>query len=205
MWELPSDSYFFLENYQSWEIEELACVDNYLWSLLSSSFDRIEAGFVGIKLPEPLVNDSELTNNQLYSRSMALRVAKSQIHSLYADYLLSLSLPFLHRALRLDRLNMQREMSTHIHYDGQKRSLSTALNGFWKKESRERDLIRNYTRTGQVSFKDTVNGPNEGWLCVYKYTSMIPSSLRRTIQSLGYAFWDSQRLRRYGFVDPLYV
>ncbi len=31
LWELPSASHFFLANYQHWEVEELACVDNYIW------------------------------------------------------------------------------------------------------------------------------------------------------------------------------
>lgn len=82
LWEMPSDSYFFLENYQHWEIEELACVENYLWSRLSSSFDRIEPRFVGTQLPESPVDDSETRTFQSYKRSTALSVAKFQIHSL---------------------------------------------------------------------------------------------------------------------------
>ncbi|KAF6223544.1 hypothetical protein HO133_000387 [Letharia lupina] len=166
LWELPSDSHFFLENYQQWEIEELACVEDYRCSLLSNSFDRIESSFVGIQLPEPPLEPAAITSFRSYERSAALREAKFQIHSLYPDYLSNLSLPFLHHALQLDRLNMQREMSSHIYYDGQKRSLSTALEGFWKEMSREdSNLIHNYihavARNNLFPFKDTIDGSNE--------------------------------------------
>ena len=137
LWELPSDTCFFLRRYQHFEIEELICVETYLWSRLSSTFDQIEPNFVGIQLPEPPLDDSDIPRVQSYSRSVALREAKFTIHSLYADYLLSLSLPFLYHALQLDRLNMQRKMSTHIYYDGQKRSLSTASKWLEEKISHE--------------------------------------------------------------------
>lgn len=209
MWELPSDSHFFLDKYQQWEIEELACVENHLWSLLSSSFDRIVPNFVDIQLHEPPLNDSDTF--QALKRSAQLREAKYQIHSLYMDYLLNLSLPFLHHALQLDRLDMQREMSSHIYYDGQKRSLSTALEGYWKLISRKDNiLIRNYmfavARDNHVLFKDTIDGSNEGWLYVYgNERSIRPYLIRNTTQSLGYVFWDSQRLRNLGFVGSEYV
>ena len=211
VWELPSDSHFFLHKYQHHEIEELACVENHLWSLLSSSFDRIEPSFVGIQLPEPPLNDSETINFQSYNRSTQLRENKYQIQSLYTDYLMSLSLPFLHYALRLDRLDMQREMSSHIYYHSQKRSLSTALEGFWKRISpSENNLINRYmhtvARNDHFQFKDTVDEPNEGWLSLYGNTySVAPHIIQRTTQSLGYVFWDSQRLRKSGFVGPQYV
>ena len=211
LWELPSDSHFFLDNYQHGEIEELACVENYLWSQLSSSFDRIECSFEGTQLPERPLDDTKITDYQSYKRSVALREAKFKIHSLYVDDLMSLSLPFLHHALQLDRQNMQREMSSHICYDGQKRSLSTALGGYWKFVSRkEGNLIRNYgravARSKTFDFKDTVDGPNEGWLSVYSNTQRVPLyGIRDTIHSLGYVFWDSQRLRDCNFMVSLYV
>ena len=106
---------------------------------------------------------------------------------------------------------MQQEMSSHIHYDGQKRSLSTALEGLWKKMYRsERQLIQNYhnaiTRGNFLEFNDTIDGSNEGWLCVYgNLQSINPYRIERTTHSLGYVFWDSQRLRESGFVHPRYV
>lgn len=211
LWELPSDSHFFLDKYQHYEIEELACVENHLWSLLSSSFDRIEPSFVGIQLPQPPFHNSEIINFQSFQRSTELREAKYQIHSLYTDYLLSLSLPFLHYALRLDRLDMQREMSSHIYYDGQKHSLLTALGGFWKRISpKENNLINGYihavARNNRFEFKDAADRSNEGWLSLYGNTYFVPPHIiRHTTQSLGYVFWDSQRLRNSGFVGPQYV
>ena len=206
LWGLPSDSHFFLKKYQHWEVEELACVSNYLWSLLSSSFDRVVPNFVGIQLPRSPLNE-DFYQVQSYKRSVDLREAKFQIHSLYMDYLTNLSLPFIHHVLPLDRLDMQREMSSHIYYDGQKRSLSTALEGFWNETSiKDSNKIHNYnytiTRNGHVPFKDTLDGPNEGWLKVYGNTHFVsPETIRHTTQSLGYVFWDSKRLRRAGFVD----
>ena len=194
-----------------WEVEELACVENYLWSLLSDSFDRIEHSFVGIQLPEPPLNDSELTSCQSHNRSAALREAKFQIHSLYKDYLSNLSLPFLRHALRLDRLNMQREMSSHIYYDGQKRSLSTALEGFWREISgKESNLINNYIHEVAYGdgfhFKDRSDCPNQGWLCVYGHSSLVsPYAIRHTTHSLGYVFWDCRRLSKSFFLGPMYV
>lgn len=76
LWELPSESHFLLEKYQHWEIEELACVANYLWSLLSDSFDRVEPVFVDSKLPEPPLDDSETSSLQSFKWSKALREAK---------------------------------------------------------------------------------------------------------------------------------
>lgn len=206
LWGLPSDSHFFLKKYQHWEIEELACVSNYLWSLLSSSFDRIVPDFVGIQLPRSPLNE-DFYQVQSYKRSVDLGEAKFQIHSLYMDYLTNLSLPFIHHVLPLDRLDMQREMSSHIYYDGQKRSLSTALEGFCKETSLEdSNLIHNYistiTRNGHVPFKDTLRGPNEGWLKVYGNTRLVsPQRIGHALQSLGYVFWDSKRLTSVGFVD----
>lgn len=211
LWELPSDSHFFLEKYQHWEIEELACVADYLWSLVSDSFDRIEPAFVGLKLPEPPLDGSETSSFQSFARSKKLREAKYEIHSLYEEYLSSLSLPFLHQALRLDRFDMQREMSSHILYHGQEHSLSIALEKLWNEISRrDSNLIHSYVqavaRCSHFPFKDAIDRSNEGWLCVYGNTySVSPYGIRRTTQALGYAFWDSQRLRSAGFVSPLFV
>ena len=205
LWELPSDSYFFLKKYQHWEIEELACVANYVRSLLSNSFDRIESNFVGIQLPKPPLNE-DTTRFHAHKRAVDLREAKCQIHSLYMDYLTKLSLPFIHHVLQLDRLKMQREMSSHIYYDGQKRSLSTTLDRLWNEISLEdSSLIHNYSgaiaRNERFRFKDIVDGPNEGWLCVYGNTHFVsPYRIRDTTQGLGYVFWDSKRLRSAGFV-----
>ena len=205
LWELPLDSHFFLDNYQHWEIEELRCVDNYLWSRLSNTFDRIENSFIGIQLPEPPLDLSL----QPYIRSAKLREAKYQISSLYLDYLMNMSLPLLHHALQLDRLRMQQEMSSHIFYDSQKRSLSTRLEEYWRLLSRSDGIVvYNYTlgTPHHSQFKDTIDKPNEGWL--YALTSKRGSyrfMTLNTVQSLGYVFWDSQRLRKAGFVGPLYV
>ena len=211
LWELPSDSHFFLNKYQHWEIEELACVENYLWSLLSNAFDRIEPAFVGIQLPAPPLDESEPVQPQTYNRSVALRAARYQIHSLYVDYLLSLSLPFIRYALRLDRLDMQRKISSHIYYDGQKRSLSTALEGLWKmithiESNMIHNYVQNFTQGGIFLFKDTIHGPNEGWLSVYgNNQSISPYAIKNTTQSLGYVFWDCKRLRISGFLFTRYV
>lgn len=206
LWGLPSDSHFFLKKYQHWEVEELACVANYVWSLLSSCFDRVDLNFVGIQLPRRPLNE-DFYQVQSYKRSVDLREAKCQIHSLYMDYLTSLSLPFIHRALALGRLDMQRVISSHIYYDGQKRSLSTALEGFSNETSlQDSTLIHNYNdaraRDYFSRFKDTLDGPNEGWLKVYGRSLFVsPQRIRHTTQSLGYVFWDSKRLRSEGFVD----
>ena len=211
LWELPSDSHFFLSRYQHWELEELACINNYLWSLLSSSFDRIEPAFVGLKLPEPPL-DASATSGLSFKRSKALREAKYKIHSLYADQLLTLSLSFLHHALRLERLDMQREMSSHICYHGQKHSLLAAMEGFWNRvvTSRDSNLIHRYIHAiaddDCFLFEDAIDRPNEGWLCVYGNTYFVsPYGIRHATQSLGYVFWDSQRLRNADFGGPLSV
>ena len=206
LWELPLDSHFFLDNYQHWEIEELRCVDNYLWSRLSNSFDRIENSFIGIQLPEPPLDLSL----QSYIRSAKLREAKYQISSLYLDYLMNLSLPLLHHALRLDRLRMQQEMSSHILYDSQKRSLSTRLEEYWRMLSRSDGIIvHDYAlalaTSHQSQFKDTIDRPKEGWLCALSKRGSYRLLTLNTLQSLGYVFWDSRRLREAGFVGPLYV
>lgn len=199
-----------MEKYHHWEIEELACVGNYLWSLFSDSFDRIEASFVGIRLPKPSLDDPQTNNRQSYTRSIALDEAKFTINSIYVDYLLSLSLPLRHHVLQLDRLAMQREISSHIYYDGQKRSLSSALKGFSKMIVREdvdtiRDYIYAFGRSHLFPFINNVERPNEGWLSVYSNAETIsPHGLRRTAQSLGYVFWDSWRLRDMGFIGRSY-
>ena len=204
LWELPLDSHFFLDNYQHWEVEELRCVDNYLWSRLSNSFDRIENSFIGIQLPEPPMDLSL----QSYIRSVKLREAKYQISSLYLDYLMNLSLPVLHHALRLDRLGMQQEMSSRIAYDSQKRSLSTRLEEYWRMLSRRDGIVVHdhiHAASRQSPFQDTIDRPNEGWLYALSKRGSYRLSTMNTLQSLGYAFWDSQRLRKAGFVGPLYV
>ena len=184
----------------------MACVDNYLWSKLSSSFDCIEQSFVGIQLPEPPLDDSSPVNPPSVNRLEAQKEVKFQIYSRYADYLLNLSLPFLHYALRLGRLNMQREMSSYIHYDGQRRSLSTALEGFSRNLSRSEDnLVQKYNYALRYrnfpEFKDTINGPNEAWLCVYGNDQGIaPYAIQPSTRGLGYVFWDSPRLREAGFM-----
>ena len=204
LWELPLDSHFFLDNYQHWEIEELRCVDNYLWSRLSNTFDRIENSFIGIQLPEPPLDLSL----QSYLRSAKLREAKYQISSLYLDYLMNMSLPLLHHALRFDRLRMQQEMSSHIFYDNQKRSLSTRLEEYWRMVSRSDGIVvHNYAHatSHHSQFKDTIDRPNEGWLYALSKRGSYRLSTLNTVQSLGYVFWDSQRLRKAEFVGPLYV
>lgn len=210
LWEIPAESYFFLTKYQHWEIEELGCVVSHLWSLLSHSFDRIEPTFVGSKLPEPPWDDSETRISGSYERSMALRAAKYKIHSLYMDCLMNLSLPFLQHVLRLDRLDMQREMSSHIYYDGQKRSLSTVFEGFWKRMThKDSSVIHKYyhdiAHDDGFQFQDTIDGSNEGWLYVFGDQDTSPFRIQSTTRSLGYVFWDSQRLRSSGFMGPGYV
>ena len=211
LWELPLDSHFFLDNYQHWEIEELRCVDNYLLSRLSNCFDWIENSFIDIRLPEPPLD--LLLQPDL--RSIKMREAKYQISSLYLDYLMNLSLPLLYHALRLDRLQMQQEMSSHIFYDSQKRSLSTKLEEYWNILSRrDSTVVHNYAlaqdrlsiaTSHEPEFKDTIDRPNEGWLYAVSKRGSYRLVTQNTLQSLGYVLWDSQRLRNAGFVGPLYV
>ena len=209
LWQLPSDSHFFLEKYHQWEVEELACVASSLSSLLSGSFDRIEPNFVGTQLPRPPFDDSETVDERTHRRAISLREAKYEIHRLYLNYLLSLSLPFLHHALRLNRRSMQQEMSSHIHYDGRKHSLWDGLVGFSMPKSQQvRNVLYNYSlalsHDSDFQFNDTTDGPNEGWLHVYTSTEPILGwSIEDTTRSLGYVFWDSQRLRDHRFKGPL--
>lgn len=106
---------------------------------------------------------------------------------------------------------MQQELSSHIYYDSQKRSLSTALDGFWKQIClKDRNRIDSYIQANahnsHFPFEDMISGPNEGWLCVYGNTHGVsPYNIRDTTQSLGYVFWDSQRLRKAWFGGPMYV
>ncbi|MCJ1457214.1 hypothetical protein MMC28_007581 [Mycoblastus sanguinarius] len=201
LWEHPCDSHFFLRLYNTWEQHEMACVDNYLRSRLDSVFDKVEHAFVGIEISLPHVEDEGLVDRFSKPRREAILAAKRTIHSRYLDYMLSMSLPFLHSTLELGDEEQQRKFSSHIHYDSQKRSFTNALEEQTiDNRNGDRDKIMNYLSHKEdglpTTFGDTIETANEGWLWTNCFEDELASpEVRHAILTVGLVFWDSYRLR----------
>ena len=186
LWEHPCDSHFFLRLYNTWEQHEMACVDNYLRSRLDSVFDKVEHAFVGIEISLPHVEDEGLVDRFSKPRREAILAAKRTIHSRYLDYMLSMSLPFLHSTLELGDEEQQRKFSSHIHYDSQKRSFTNALEEQTiDNRNGDRDKIMNYLSHKEdglpTTFGDTIETANEGWR-KYRFQSTsfpVPTAIEK--------------------------
>lgn len=198
-------------DYASWEIEEMACVHQYITGRLGDVFREVDDHFVNS------VRSKQKTSNLRYlpwgdEGSLGLESQEAEAASFRSDdwifiniekriYLASLGLPFLRSLLEAD-LDSQKHTITE-NYNDRPLSLDRALRlrpqaktGVFETEGWENGQVRAFEG-------DDLHRWNHAWHWAHQNQHEIIYFSKRNapLREWGYVFWDDSRLQRWGILD----
>ncbi len=199
---VPEQAQMFLEAFADWEIEEIACVRDYLVRRLSQVFDQLEDEFVlGVRTGTVGWRRRTLPD-KWDSQHHWFSVSAKDDHASYMETLLSLGLPFLRQVFQSVG---EKRKALVIHNSENKGNFLTAA---LTKPNKREFAIREYSdahRSGlmPVFNGDTLQGCNGGWMWGHAYCLrlMWAEGIMRGLRDWGYVFWDMERLESSGFLD----
>ena len=217
----------FLALFPHWQIEELACVRDYVYQQLRFIFDRVEDDFVKYIIAEDFedVNVPQHYNRFYHKPSSCVASgvsfddyfspdrfdnydyffgdAEKSRQLVYMEYIMSRGLPFLHRLLEAD--SQTRNKLVLANTKSAKEFLSDAL----EKPSTEDDGFNlqeciDFSSGVKLAFDGDGTGErNEAWLWSndFRPWPMFYEHDKKHLRRWGYVFWDSSRLRVSGILD----
>ena len=215
----------FFAEFEPWEIEELACIWEYLRSRVGQCFDELEDSCVDLLAPDlaevmtrqtGLIFGAEKIRAGTGSHPTDIHchtffkekyrffttIYKQQRHDDYIEYILSLGLPFLRRLFRAGR---QKQMRLVL--DNQ----DTSRQGFFTKaftKWRKKGPIRHVRAYDDIPAegKQSIRGPNAGYRWANEGLVQLGGTtyvcnLHGGLRYLGFAFWDRERLEKAGLLS----
>ena len=220
-------SHDFLSQFPPWQVEELACIRDYIHDRLRDVFDRLEDDFV----LSVIVNDFENVNPPYHYDSFCYKSAESVADDLekegvgpdrfsdddtffskgnkshqgdIAECIMSFGLPFLHELFEADIRKQSKLVLTNeesgVKFLTEAMKSPPKITGFYLQESS--DVQLNLVFDG-----DNTEGRNEAWLWAHDF-HMWPRAFDRGnkyFREWGYVFWDSLRMRDFGILTQRYI
>ncbi|KAI9875610.1 MAG: hypothetical protein M1830_008208 [Pleopsidium flavum] len=218
----------FLAEFPPWQIEELACIRDYISRRLAEAFDQAEDHFVKTVLAEgddqdhnhdtkslaPAENDNDDKDNEDdedneddlvgpnrfdLDDDFFSKSTKVSYHDTYMEYMLSLGLPFLHHLFKKNGAELMQSIVVNVRYGGD--FLTTALKAPPKRTVTY--VMEEIARDNGVKLKfygDDAKEPNEAWLWSNDFAPSVSwnSLCTQALRHWGYVFWDRSRLRASG-------
>ena len=185
----------FVGRFSAWELEELHSVYDYLVSMVEDTVDGLESRlFADLQTAskeddENLGAYTEQYDLDLIGLSMFQQDAKQ---SNQIAYMVELGLPFLQR---MREMNMNDRMATVASFAGKNRnpSLGHVLQDV-------PGLTMHSNKEAAAASEDPINRANVGWL--WRQPAWQDSGVSQSygLRSLGYAFWDEERLVEAGLL-----
>ncbi|KAI9837644.1 MAG: hypothetical protein M1837_002931 [Sclerophora amabilis] len=215
----------FLSFLSPWEIEELACVHQYLVTRLEGVFDRLEDDFVGAVLKdagatsppsEPQSPRSRrwsfnhpriknvLEHLEYFGLNFFSEADKSLRHDQHIRFLLSRGLVFSKRLL----MSSQDDCKTIVLSTDLQFPRAFLLEAMWQNHPHEPGILK---REQDDAFRyrkrhfqsDSLTNCNEGWLWAAGYVACATYNLpcKFELRNRGYVFWDRDRLENSGMIS----
>ncbi|KAL1967187.1 hypothetical protein VTN77DRAFT_3478 [Rasamsonia byssochlamydoides] len=207
----------FLSRFSSWEIEEIACVSQFVAALVGEIFDKVEDDFVHA-VEEAVASrrcqdtrDDEnfawLTFLEWYCPPFFKDYTRDEKDN-HIDFVVSRGLLFVKRLLRLEPLSLRKEVFDSA-FDGSYhiRHLQLALadsNPVRRKIKAERRAAKSSNKVRVPSnADDSLTRCNIGWLWAFGYKRAaitINAAGNSDLRDQGYVFWDRDRLQQSGLL-----
>ncbi|KAL9114051.1 MAG: hypothetical protein Q9227_001823 [Pyrenula ochraceoflavens] len=199
----------FLSHFPAWEIEELACIHQYLQGAIEKEFDKIEDELVERLELFAYPGSSFYSNNPgtwLETKNFEwfgfgfLSEYEKQIH--HADYarefFFSRGLQFMKRFIESDekdRLTIVMSVPPWLKFEA---FLQEALTADISSSKRPSCAVHKGEK--QAFQGDTLEKQNHGWLWANGYEPTAEYYLHQDwdLRRLGYVFWDNERLEESG-------
>lgn len=197
---VTQDHRMFVGRFLAWELEELHSVYDYLVSIVGDTVDDLE-NFLFAQLQAPSKEDGEDLGDileelhfDLIGLSMfqqgAMGARDSRPHQI--AHMVELGLPFLQR---IGKMSMDDRMATITPFT-------------WKARKPSLDYVLEHvtcsTRDNDqeaAASKDPISRANAGWLWRHSAGRDCDVSQNHGLRSLGYVFWDEERLVEAGLLD----
>ena len=189
----------FLNKYNYDEIEEIACVRDYIIRQLWTVFDDIEDDFVQGQPAEPIQKAAQGLDDRIENKDWFDRFGKN-CHSSYMEYIMSLGLELLREIFTADRKRCAELVFANSTETGG--FLTDTLSLMYNDEPFD-------PRPSPVhflsSYHDSLIEASIGWHWVMLGGRVAPGTqARKGLRDCGYVFWDKERIKASGFLNELY-
>jgi hypothetical protein len=200
---VAEQAHLFLERFPKWEVEEIACVRDYLMNRLCEVFNSMEDEFVEKEIAGNLPVRAESILGRWEEEDRWFSSSQKLDHDSYMEYMLSLGLPFLRQAFRATGEERKGMIISNSCRAGP-RFLSKALHQPQQDTEADRQDMTDHSGGVTVSFaEDRMDEPNEGWVWGHDYKPALgwASGLRTELRRVGYVFWDHKRMKESGVLS----
>ena len=195
-------SHLFLERLPKWEIEEIACVRDFLSGWLLEIFDVLEDDFVRDVRLGNITWKNEVPTHWEMDHYWFSTYAKAD-HNKYTEHLLSLGLPFLRQVL--ESSSEQRANLVISNRSTGSPFLTDALTKPKRPRHSDTSEMLDYI-DGVITLNFDYNRLdvyNMGWVWAHKGRPALrwADGCFRGLRDWGYVFWDKERLVASGILD----
>ncbi|KAL1981487.1 hypothetical protein VTN96DRAFT_2516 [Rasamsonia emersonii] len=193
----------FLANFPYWQVEEIACIRDYLIRRLCGPFDQVENYWVESKLKEGL----DMADRWQYEFAIDVSFfgrdnKEKQIDTM--EYFLLIGLETLRRIFSATGAELY-DLVYSYSADGPLYTLNSALKEPPKRTHEHFRLGFDWRNSAVLSRcdRDDPDCPNEGWLWAshYRPTWRYAEDRKKGLGDWGYVFWDCPGLEAWGVLD----
>lgn len=199
-------AHLFLEEFNRWEIEEIACVRDYLIRRLNGIFDLVEDEFVEMNVGATVgLADREHWEDMFVPRQINwFSTSAKHYHHWYMEYILARGLPFLRQVFQSTGQERMQLVTSNNVYNTE--FLTKALRQPSKDTEYDRDVRKAWgSVAGKVppeAVRDDLDTFNLGW--VWSHEDRLPprhaAPWQKGLRDWGYVFWDRRRLEASGVI-----
>lgn len=191
----------FLNQWDPDEIEEIACIKDYIKRRLCIIFDQMEDDLVRGDPPEPVRIAAQAPEID-FENSNWFGTSGRESHSFFMENIMSMGLSFIRQVFGADRTRCaELVLSASKHAAG---FLSDTMDHFNIKGTMKNEngppfsLANNYK-----SYHDSLDEPSLGWRWILSdYCTINPGiSVTQGPRDWGYIFWDKQRMIAAGVLE----
>ncbi|MCJ1405323.1 hypothetical protein MMC11_008550 [Xylographa trunciseda] len=204
----------FMTKFPIWEQEELACVFDYLMVHAQDCFDKLEDDFVktvqegagAAEASETLREGDYLDESGLdiLGYTHFIESQKSRDHPDLLLWIIGLGLPYLKNIAELNQPGRLNLIYWFVSPFNTVRKKTKVLNIFHASSRAGGERVGRTSPDTNSLFVDTLTGWNMGWIWARASETVAYHVYRPedcTIISMGYVFWDANRLRAMGLLE----
>ena len=195
---VPQQAYEFLNMYEPDEMEEIACVRDYIIRRLWRIFDRMEDDFVAGEPLELLQKAAQASDDENWFGE-----SRKEDHMYYMENLMSCGLPFLRELLTADRArSAELVICNSLPLSGYLTDAFVKVVDHGLLEQPERLNRGDYLREYKTLFWEDIAECSIGWHWSQSWLSYEPGYPRlKGCRDWGYIFWERSRMKATGVLN----
>ena len=196
--EVPQQAYKFLNSYELDEIEEIACIRDYMVRRLWGVFDLIEDEFVqGGSQGQCQTADEASADENWFGQQ------RKEMQQSYMEKMMSLGLPFLREVFTADSARLaDLVISNSVRVSGYLTDCFKKIGREALSEPRAHVNRSEYLRHHKIRFREDLGECSIGWHWSQIWLSFEPgSSTMKGCRDFGYVFWERWRMNALGLLD----